>query len=54
MMEPQSVRGEVMLSEHALDPTVIEGIVVGVSEDPRQFPSGEGVGDGQAFVYISI
>jgi hypothetical protein len=28
-------------------PTVINGIVVAVSDDPRQFPSGEGVGDGQ-------
>ena len=36
-----------MLSEHAMDPTVIKGIVEAVSDDPRQFPSGEGVGEGQ-------
>jgi hypothetical protein len=47
VMEPQGVGGEVMLGEHSLDPTVIDGVVVAVSDDPRQFPSGEGVGDGQ-------
>jgi hypothetical protein len=46
-MEPQGLRGEVMLGEHALDPPVIDGIVVAVSDDPRQFPSREGVGEGQ-------
>ena len=47
VMEPQGPRGEVMLGEHAPDPTVINGIAVAVSDDPRQFPCGEGVGNGQ-------
>ncbi len=47
VMEPQGLRGELMLREHALDPPVIHGIVVAVADDPRQFPRGEGVGEGQ-------
>jgi hypothetical protein len=46
-MELQGFRGEVMLGEHALNPTVINSIVVAVSDDPRQFPRGEGMGEGQ-------
>ena len=40
VMEPQGLRGELMLREHALDPTVINGIVVAVANDPCQFPRG--------------
>jgi hypothetical protein len=47
VMQPQGLRGEVMLREHALDPPVIHGIVVAVADDPCQFPRGEGVGEGQ-------
>jgi hypothetical protein len=44
----QRLGGEVMLDEHALDPTMVDGIVVAVSNDPRQFASAEGMGQGQA------
>ena len=46
-MEPQGLREELMRREHALDPTVINGIGVAVADDPRQFPRGEGVHEGQ-------
>jgi hypothetical protein len=46
-VELQGLGGEVMLGEHALDPTVINSIVVAISDNPRQFPRGEGVGERQ-------
>lgn len=46
-MALQRLGGEVMLGEHALDPAVIDGIVVAVSNDPRQFARGEGMGQSQ-------
>ena len=47
VMQPQGLREEVMLREHARDPPVIHGIVGAIADDPRQFPRGEGVGEGQ-------
>jgi hypothetical protein len=46
-MALQRLGGEVMPSEHALDPAVIDGIVVAVPQHPRQFASGQGMGHGQ-------
>jgi hypothetical protein len=45
-LDPHGIRGEVMLREHSLDPTLIDGRAVAVSDHPRQFTSGEGMGDG--------
>ena len=36
-----------MLGEHALNPAVIDGIVVAVPHHPRQLASGKGMGHGQ-------
>jgi hypothetical protein len=33
-----------MLGEHALNPVAIDRIAIAVSNDPRQFASGEGLG----------
>jgi hypothetical protein len=35
VMKPQGLGGELMLREYALDPTVINGIVVTVADDSR-------------------
>jgi hypothetical protein len=47
VMALQDLRGEVMLSEHPLNPAVIDGIPIAVPDNPRQLASGEGMGDGQ-------
>jgi hypothetical protein len=46
-MEPQDLRREVMLGEYALNPAVIDGSVVAIPHDPRQFASRKGMGHGQ-------
>ena len=46
-MALQRLGGEVMPGEHALDPAVIDGIMVAVSDNPRLFASGEGMGQGR-------
>jgi hypothetical protein len=47
VMALQDLRGEVMLGEHPLNPTVIDGIAIAIPDNPRQLASGEGMGDGQ-------
>jgi hypothetical protein len=42
-MALQGLGGEVMLGEHALNPSVIDGIVVAIPHNPCQFTSGKGM-----------
>jgi hypothetical protein len=47
MMALHHLRGEVMAGEYALNPAVIDGSVVAIPHDPRQFANGKGMRHGQ-------
>jgi hypothetical protein len=46
-MALQDFRGKVMLFEHPLNPTMIDGIAIAVPDHPCQLASRKGMGDGQ-------